>query len=107
MAKRKQPTAGEILDSLTGHEERAVEEHFDRPISEFVLDPGMYRRALMFVLRWRDGEDQESAYDAVMGMRLKDVLSFFAEAGSAEAEESGKGEKQPEAQPESSSSSAS
>jgi hypothetical protein len=100
-------TTDEILDSLTGHEETWIAEQFGRPIGEFIPQPGMYRRALIFVLKRRDGVNEDDARNAAMDMRLKDVLDFFPDvngvepdaAAAEEIEESGKDEPDPEQLP--------
>jgi hypothetical protein len=98
-------TTDEVLDSLTGHEEMAIAQHFGRTVGEMIPEPGMYRRALIFVVKRHEGLNEDEARNAALDMRLKDVLEFFPQE-SAEAdpeaervvEESGKDEPQPEPQ---------
>lgn len=100
-------TTDEVLDSLTGHEELWIADQFGKPVSGFILDPGMYRRILMFIVKRREGVNENDARKAVMDMQLKDVLEFFATEGSEDAVESGKDESQDEQQPATSSTSVS
>lgn len=105
-------TAGEVLDSLTGHEEMWVAEQFGKSIGEMVHafltrnDVGPYYRALIFVLKRREDVNEDDARNAVMDMRLSDVVAYFPDAEVASddsaddvAAESGKDEPQPEPQP--------
>lgn len=101
-------TTDEILDSLTGHEEMWIEEQFGKPIGGHILNPGMYRRALIFVVKRRENVNEDDARNAVMDMQLKDVLEFFpnnndgsprTEADEPAVVESGKDETAPEPSP--------
>lgn len=98
-------TTDEILDSLTGHEEMWIADQFSRTIGELIPEPGMYRRALIFILKRREGVTDDDARNAVLDMKLKDVLEFFpAVTGEGEpdaevvevVEEAGKDESEPE-----------
>jgi hypothetical protein len=113
-------TAGEVLDSMTGHEESWVADQFGKSIGELVSnflersDVGPYYRALIFVLKRREGVNEDDARNAVLDMRIKDVVAFFKrEAEGSDADESevlaesGKDEPQPEPLPENSLSSVS
>jgi hypothetical protein len=84
-------TAGEVFDSLTGHDEMAITQHFGRTISDLTDDPSMWGRALVFVLRRRDGVNDDDARNEALAMTLKGATSYFAEEPAAESE-SGKGE---------------
>lgn len=81
-------TAEEVLDSLTGFDEMAIKQHFGSPISDLASDQSMLARALVFVLRRRDGNSDDDARNQVLGMSLKEVLGYFSE----ESAESGKDE---------------
>lgn len=100
MSETIQQTTDEILDSLTGHEETWIAEQFGRSVGELIPQPGMYRRALIFVTKRREGVNEDDARNAAMDMRLKDVLEFFPEAGSEAEQESGKDETPDETKPE-------
>lgn len=99
MSEKKQ-TTDEVIDSLTGFEEVAIREQLGRAIGELIGEPGMYRRALIFVCKRREGLSEDDARNEVLGMRLLDVLEFFAEAGTPAAVESGKDETPSEPKPE-------
>lgn len=71
-------TTDEVLDSLTGHEELWIADQFGRPIGEFITNPSMYRRVLIFVLKRREKVNENDARAAAMDMQIKDVLKFFA-----------------------------
>lgn len=105
-------TTGEITDSLTGHEESWIFEQFGSPIGLLANryltldDPGPFHRALLFILKRREGVADDDARNQVMSMTLADVLNAFPERSSggdepsAEVvEESGKGESEPEPSP--------
>ena len=91
-------TTDEVLDSLTGHDEMEIATQFGRTIGELIPEPGMYRRALIYVLKRRETVVDDDARNLVLGMRMKDVLEFFPseaseDAGQVEAaQESGKDE---------------
>jgi hypothetical protein len=86
-------TVDEVLDSMTGHEESWVAEQFGRSIGELVQlflernDVGPYYRAVIFVLKRRDGVTDDDARNAVLDMKLKDVVEFFPREKSAEPDE--------------------
>lgn len=90
MSETTKQTSDEILDSLTGHEETWIADQFGRSIGELIPQPGMYRRALIFVVKRREGVNEDDARNAAMDLRLKDVLEFFAEVGSEAEQASGK-----------------
>lgn len=99
---------GEIIDSMTGHEETWVAEQFGKSIGEMVAnflnknDIGPYYRALIFVLKRRDGVNEDDARNAVLDMKISDIMAFFPSDYADEAEESGKDEPPSELQLESS-----
>lgn len=103
-------TTDEILDSLTGHEEMWIAEQFGRPVGDLIPQPGMYRRALIFVIKRRQDVNDDDARNAVMDMRLADVLEFFPDVKGKQPDdeaadlivESGKDEPEPEPRPTSS-----
>lgn len=98
MSEIKQ-TAEEVFDSVTGFDEIAIAQQFGRTVGELAeKDQSMFGRALVFVVKRRDGASDGDAYQAALGMSVKELTSsFFAEASE---EEAGKGEplaEQPEA----------
>lgn len=98
-----QQTAEEVADSLTGFDEMAIKQHFGSTLTNLAADQSMLARALVFVLKRRDGATDDDARNDVLGMALKDVTAHFA----AESDESGKDESSSEPQPETSLSSVS
>lgn len=104
-------TIDEVLDSMTGHEEMWVADQFDKSIGEMVErfltrnDVGPYYRAAIFVLKRREGVNDDDARNAVLAMTLKDVVEYFPREKSEEPaevaaiEEAGKDEPEPEQQP--------
>lgn len=97
-------TYGEVSDSLTGFDEIAITQRFGRPVTDLFNDDfSMWMRALVFVLKRRDGLNDEEAWNAALGMALGAVSEYFADASA----ESGKDETETEPQPESSPPSAS
>lgn len=92
-------TAEEVFDSLTGFDEIAITQHFGRTVSELAeKDQSMFGRALVFVVKRREGATDDEARNAALGLAMKDYVAFFPDAS---VEESGKDE-QPEVQPENS-----
>lgn len=94
-------TAEEVLESLTGHDEMAITQHFGRTVSQFAEgnDQSGVARALVFVLKRReDGVSDDDARNAALDMTLKQVMGYFAEESEVDSE-AGKGEEQPEPSP--------
>lgn len=90
------PTADEVFDSLTGHDEMAIGQHFGRVIGDLLVsDASMYARALIFVLKRRDGDSDDDARTVVLDMPMSEVMAYFA---TEEAAEVGKDER-PSAKP--------
>lgn len=96
-------TADDFFDSLTGHEEMAITEHFGKSLAALGGDYSMLRRAYIFVDLKRQKKNEDDARNEALDMKLKDVLSYFAEESDDSEEESGKGEQpetpEPEQQP--------
>lgn len=88
-------THGEVIDSMTGHEEWAVSRQFGIIISELTLDPSMVRRACVFVMKKREGMNEDEARNFALDMTVREAITFFAE----ESEESGKDESGSESSP--------
>jgi hypothetical protein len=89
-------TLGEVVDSMTGHEEWAVSRQFGVIISELTLDPSMVRRAAIFVVKKREGMNEDEARNYALDLTILKTMTFFAE----ESEEAGKDESESEPQPE-------
>lgn len=97
-------TGSAVFDSLTGFDEIAIAQRFGRTVTDLAQhDSTMFTRALVFVIKRRDGATDDGAWDAALGLSLKDVSTFFA---TDTDEEAGKDEA-PEPQPETSLSSVS
>lgn len=98
-------TADEVLDSLTGHDEASIAQHFGKNVGAMIgVDGVTLGRALVFVVKRREGMNDDDARNAAMDMTFKVVTGeFFAE----ETDEQGKDEPASEELPESSPDSAS
>lgn len=91
-------TVAEVFDSVTGFEEIAVATHFGHTMEDLGSnDSRMFGRALVFVVKRRDGLDDAAAREAALAMPFKELNEDFFAPDSKE--EAGKGE-QPEEQPE-------
>lgn len=90
-------TAEQVFDSVTGFDEIAIAQRFGRTIADLAQgDASMFMRSLVFVVKRREGANDEDAWKDAMGMSTKDTLTgFFAEDSE---EEAGKDE-EPETQP--------
>jgi len=93
-------THEEVFDSITGFDEIAITTHFGHTLGELtVTDSSMFVRALIFVVKRREGLDDVKAREAALALTLKECNEeFFAEQSE---EEAGKDE-QPEQPPASS-----
>lgn len=70
----------EMLESLTGFEEIGIEEAFGADITALMLtNVTKAQRALVFVVKKREGLKATDARKAVLEMRLGDVQAFFAD----------------------------
>ena len=98
-------TAEEVFDSLTGFDEIAIAHHFGSTVADLAEnDTSMFGRALVFIVKRREGATDDEARNAALGMTMREYNNdFFAEKS---AEEAGKDE-QPEPSPETSLSSVS
>ena len=95
-------TAEEALESLTGFDEIAIAQRFD-DIGALVERGGsMFARALVFVLKRRDGLDDMAAHAAAMALPLRELNAFFVaepEEGEAGKDAEPPSEPQPEGSP--------
>ena len=83
-------TAEEIFDSLTGFDEIAIAQHFGRTVGEMAeKDQSMFGRSLIFVVKRREGVNDDDARNAALGLTMKEYVAYFADAST---EESGKDE---------------
>lgn len=76
------PTADDILESITGFEEVAVEKAFGADPIELAQGNKFmkFTRALVFVVKKREGLNDVQARQAAMEMPLSVLQDFFAEA---------------------------
>jgi hypothetical protein len=89
-------TMEDVAQSLTGFDEIAIAQQFGRTVTDLGQnDATMFARALVFIIKRRDGATDEEAKNAALEMSLKDSAAVFA---TPSEEESGKDE-QPEEQP--------
>lgn len=73
-------------ESLTGFDEIAITHHFGHTIADLAqTNASMFVRALVFIIKRREGATDEDARNAAMGMTLKDSTGFFAESSEEEA----------------------
>ena len=83
-------TAEEVLDSLTGFDEIAIAQHFGRTVGEMAeKDQSMFGRSLIFVVKRREGVNDDDARNAALSLTMKEYVSYFADVST---QESGKGE---------------
>lgn len=89
MSETKKLSVIEVADSVTGYEEREVLEQFDRPLGDLQFtNSAAWARALVYVLKRREGTNEIDALDAALKLAFKDVWSVF----DTESAESGKDE---------------
>lgn len=68
----------EAVESLTGFDEIAIEGAFGADVTTLLTEkPTKAARALLFVMKRREGMKDPEARKAVMEMRLGDVQSYF------------------------------
>lgn len=92
-------TAEEMMESLTGHDEMAIAQHFGRNVGDLMSkDSLMLARAMVFVAKRRTDLNDDDARNAALDMSFKEVMAFFADPAE-ESEESGKDEPEPEQRP--------
>lgn len=74
-------TTQEVLESLTGYEELGIREAFGAPVQKFIGEGDVftYHRALIFVLRKREGMSHAQALKASLSLTVKTVVDYFTE----------------------------
>ena len=76
----EQITATEMVQSLTGFEELAIERYMAvDPYGDAERKPMAVMRALVFVLRKREGLKDAEAREAAMSMPMGELQTVFAE----------------------------
>lgn len=90
-------TGRDIADSMTGFDEIAIAQRFGRTAADLAQNDGsMFLRSLIFVAKRREGLSDDEAWNAALGLPMKEAGEFFAQDSE---EESGK-EETPEPEPE-------
>lgn len=96
-------TATEVFESLTGFDEIAIAQKFGTDVTVLAdTKPTMFMRALVYVLKRRDGMTDAEAKNAAMGLTLKAAEGYFADDAAdpmPEGSPSGKDEPQPDVEP--------
>lgn len=72
-------TADEMVESLTGFDEIAVEKHFGADVSALRTRPFSFIRALVFVHQRREGLTDPDARTAALSLTIGDLNGYFAE----------------------------
>jgi hypothetical protein len=105
--ERKHPavvdeTADDFFETLNGFDEIAIKKAFGVPVAELSPDAKgqggdvfQFLRALIFVHRRREGENDITAYNAAQNLRTAELNDYFAD----ESAESGKDNSAPETPP--------
>jgi hypothetical protein len=70
-------TASEFLDSLTGFDELAIAKAFGKPIEDMGGGVSMGGRALVFVVKRRDGMKDAAAYEYAMNLPGSKIDDHF------------------------------
>ena len=96
-------TRAEVGDSITGHDEEAIETHFGFNIYHVVgVHPNKYRRALVFVHLRHQGIPDAEAKKTALDLTIGDAWDYFAESEEVNPEEpdtdAGKGSSQDESE---------
>ena len=87
------PTMTDVVNSLTGYDEIAITKEFNRDFAVLLEYPTTLGRALIFVLKRRDGLTDKEAKKAAMEMRLGEVNDYFEdESDNAEDPDTAAGE---------------
>ena len=66
----------DVTRSMTGYDERAIVKEFGDDPDE--LGQRDYARAMVFVLRRHEGDDDAKALKAAMGLSLTELNSYFS-----------------------------
>lgn len=86
-------TATEVMESLTGFDEIAIEQQWGADISTLArTNVSKFSRALAFTLKRRDGLKDPEAKKEILGLTLGEVDAMFADdADDLPGSEAGKG----------------
>lgn len=99
------PTQTELIESITGYDELATQEHFN--LDPYVGDPAhplALVRALVFIHQRHSGADDKKAKAHALSLPIKDVHTYFADEEDEPfpddpATEQGKDDSEPDALP--------
>lgn len=73
-------TVADVLESLTGYDEYAIEKHMGVDIYDILMSKNVRtHRCLIFVSHLRQGKTPEEAKDEAQSLRSGDVLGYFAD----------------------------
>lgn len=103
----EKPSVEEMIESLTGYDEIAIEKAFGAPVNELAeTNSSAFARSLIFidVRRGDQPMDDKAAKHFALGLRMADVGNYFpaAEDEPVPADPtsaSGKDDEQPESEP--------
>lgn len=70
----------QMIRSLNGYDELAIEKHFDADILDLLDKPVKAGRALLMIQARRDGMTDKEAHDHVMGLTVGFVNDAFEDA---------------------------
>jgi hypothetical protein len=83
----RKPTVVEVVRSLTGFDELAIEAKFRAQVSD--LEGTKLMRVLVFTLERRAGNDDKAAYGTAMRLTLGDIDEAFSKPVALEDEGEG------------------
>lgn len=75
--KAPELTSTEVLGSLTGYDELAIEQQFGGPIEGMTKTPSKFGRALVFVLKRREGLKDPAAKKYALDLTMSAVDDHF------------------------------
>lgn len=75
----EQVSADELFESLTGFDEIAIAKAFGVELFALQEKPFLFMRAMVFILRRREGAKDPEAHHAAMAMTLGELTELFPE----------------------------
>ena len=76
--KQERYSSSEVVQSLTGYDEKAIEQHFGRSVEDLAEHTGApFLRALLFAVHRHDGMKDPAAYKAAMDLRWDELRARF------------------------------
>ncbi len=88
MSEDSRPTVSGVAESMTGFDEIAIEQLFRSPVEK--MSGTLQMRAMVFILRRREGMSDVDAFKAVMNLPFGDVDAQFRDEDEDEGPEVGK-----------------